>query len=175
MSLDAAQEVTVEVAASPAECFEAILDFERYPEWCSSIQSARILERDAAGVGRRVEFHIDMKIRSVRYVLEYTYKKPSELNWRSVDGDVQSIEGRYRFRKLGPQRTEATCRQEIQLGVWLPGLLRKLAERTAIRQSVDEFKVDVERRVAARASGRTEKPRRPPAGKPAPAPRKRKT
>jgi ribosome-associated toxin RatA of RatAB toxin-antitoxin module len=167
MSLDAAQEVAVEIAASPAECFETILDFERYPEWCSSIQSARILERDAAGVGRRVEFHIDMKIRSVRYVLEYTYKKPSELNWHSVDGDVQSIEGRYRFRKLGPERTEASCRQEIQLGFWMPGVLRKLAERTALRQSVNEFKADVERRVAARASGRAEKARRAPAGKPA--------
>ena len=173
MSLDAAQEVAVEVDASPADCFEAILDFERYPEWSSSIQSARILERDAAGVGRRVEFHIDMKIRSVRYVLEYTYKRPSELTWHSVDGDVQSIEGRYRFRKLGPQRTEASCRQEIQLGFWLPGMLRKLAERTALRQSVDEFKADVERRLAARASGRSEKPRRPPAGKSTA--RKRKT
>jgi ribosome-associated toxin RatA of RatAB toxin-antitoxin module len=166
MALDAAQEVTVEIAASPAECFAAILEFERYPEWSSAVQSARVLERDAAGVGRRVEFHIDMKIRSVRYVLEYTYKKPTELSWRSVDGDVESIEGRYRFRKLGPELTEASCRQEIQLGFWMPGMLRKFAERTALKQSVNEFKADVEQRVAAGASRPAAKSRRPVAGKP---------
>lgn len=158
MSLDAAQEVSVEIAASPAACFDAILEFERYPEWSSAIQSARILERDADGIGRIVEFQIDMKIRSVRYVLEYTYKRPTELSWRSVEGDVESIEGRYRFRKLGPALTEATCRQEIQLGFWVPGPLRKLAERTALKQSVTEFKDDVERRLAQAPPRDSKKP-----------------
>jgi len=154
MGLDAAQEVCVEIAATPAECFAAILDFEHYPEWSSVIERTRVLERDRAGVGRIIEFHLDMKLRTVRYVLEYSYKKPSELSWHSVDGDVESIEGRYRFRKLGPALTEATCRQEIQLGFWLPGPLRTLAERTALRQSVHEFKAEVERRLkAAQRSG----------------------
>jgi ribosome-associated toxin RatA of RatAB toxin-antitoxin module len=149
MGLDAAQEVAVEIAATPAECFETILDFERYPEWSSAVEQARVLERDRAGIGRVIEFHLDMKVRSVRYVLEYTYKKPTELLWHSVDGDLESIQGRYRFRKLGPALTEATCRQEIQLGFWMPGPLRKLAERTALRQSVHEFKAEVERRLSA--------------------------
>src|SRR5512143_4368014 len=149
MSLDAAQEVTVEVAAPQGECFAVIVDFERYPEWSSAVTSARVVDRDAAGVGRIVEFHIDMKVRTVRYVLEYAYRKPSELTWRSVDGDVESIEGIYRFRKLSPTSTQASCRQEIQLGFWMPGPLRKLAERTALRPSVEEFNLEVERRRAA--------------------------
>ena len=153
MGLDAALEVAVEIAATPAECFATILDFERYPEWSSAVQEARVVERDRAGVGRVIEFHIDMKVRSVRYVLEYSYKKSSELLWHSVDGDVESIEGRYHFRKLGPAHTEATCRQEIKLGFWVPGPLKKLAERTALRQSVDEFKAEVERRLAGEKPG----------------------
>jgi ribosome-associated toxin RatA of RatAB toxin-antitoxin module len=165
MALDAALEVSVEIAASQAQCFEAILDFERYPAWSSAIRSARILERDAAGVGRIVEFQIDMKIRTVRYVLEYSHKQPSELTWRSVDGDVQSIEGRYRFRKLAPARTEASCRQEIELGFWVPGPLRKLAERSALKQSVTEFKAEVERRVAAPAGAGGKPAKRAPAKK----------
>jgi uncharacterized membrane protein len=148
MALDAAQEVSVEIAATITECFETILDFDHYPQWSSTVTSARILERDKAGAGRVVEFHINMKIRTVRYVLAYAYRKPTELTWHSVDGDVQAIEGRYRFRQLGPGLTEATCRQEIQLGFWLPGPLRKLAERTALKQSVSEFKAAVERRLA---------------------------
>ena len=153
MSLDAAQEVSVEIAATPAQCFEVLLDFEHYPQWSTAVSQARVLERDAHGVGRIVEFHIDAKLKTIRYVLEYTAKKPTLLTWKSVDGDVESIEGIYRFRKLGPNRTEATCRQEIRLGFWLPGPLRKLAERTALKQSVDEFKAEVERRVAEKAPG----------------------
>ncbi|MBX3027427.1 SRPBCC family protein [bacterium] len=145
MSLDAAQEVAVEIAASQAECFAAILDFERYPEWSSAVTQARILERDRAGVGRIVEFHIDAKIKTLRYVLEYQHKKPTQLTWHSIDGDIESIEGIYRFKKLAPTRTEASCRQEIRLGFWLPGPLRRLAERTALAQSVNEFKAHVER------------------------------
>ena len=158
--LDAAQEYAVEIAASPEECFEAVLAFERYPEWSSAIQSARVLERDKAGVGRVVEFHIDMKLRSVRYVLQYAYKKATELTWHSVDGDIQSIEGRYRFRRLGPKLTEATCRQEIQLGFWLPGPLLTLAQRTALKQSVVEFKAEVERRIAAAPAAHVRRPKR---------------
>jgi uncharacterized membrane protein len=157
MALDAAQEVSVEIEAPQAQCFAAILEFERYPEWSSAVESARILERDKAGVGRIVEFHIDMKLRSVRYVLQYAYKEPTELTWKSIDGDVESIEGRYRFRKLGPTRTEATCRQEIALGFWLPGPLRALAERSALKQSVTEFKAHVEQGMAAAAEHASKK------------------
>lgn len=157
MALDAAQEVSVEIAASPDECFAAIVAFERYPEWFSAVSGARILERDKAGIGRIVEFMADMKIRTVRYVLEYAYERPLELTWHSIDGDIESVEGRYTFRKLGPHLTEATCRQEIQLGFWVPGPLRKIAERTALRQSVNELKAEVERRVAASAASRSTK------------------
>jgi uncharacterized membrane protein len=149
MSVEGAQEFTVEVAASPAACFDTIVDFERYPEWSSSIRSARVLERDRAGLGRRVEFLLDMRVRTVRYVLEYRHRKPQSLTWRSVDGDVESIEGAYRFEARGRDRTEVTCRQEIRLGFWIPGMLRRLAERSALRQSVEEFKSEVEKRTAA--------------------------
>ena len=145
MSLDAAQEVTVEVAAPQADCFAAIVDFDRYPEWSGQVTRTKVLEYDADGIGRVVEFFIDARIKTIRYVLEYRYRKPSELRWKSVDGDVESIEGIYRFRKLAPNRTEATCRQEIALGFWMPGPLRKLAERTALSQSVAEFKSYAER------------------------------
>ena len=144
MSSDAAQEVTVEIEVPQAECFAAILDFERYPEWSTAVTKAKILERDKAGIGRIVEFYLDAKVKQLRYVLEYAHKKPSQLTWHSVDGDIEAVEGAYKFRKLDADRTEATCRQEITLGFWLPGPLRRLAERTALAQSVNEFKAFAE-------------------------------
>jgi uncharacterized membrane protein len=151
MAADAEQEFATEIPASQATCFEVVMDFEAYPRWSSAIQEVSVLETDKAGRGRIIEFIIDMRFKRVRYVLDYAYKKPSELTWRSVEGDIEAIEGSYRFRKLGPDLTEARCQQSIQLGFWVPGPLRKLAERTALRQSVLEFKEEVERVVAAKA------------------------
>jgi ribosome-associated toxin RatA of RatAB toxin-antitoxin module len=149
MSVAGAQEFSVEISATPLECFNAILDFERYPQWSSAIQDVAVIERDAHGVGRIVEFRIDMKFKSIRYVLDYTYRKPTTLTWRSVDGDIEAIEGQYTFEKIGAGRTLVTCRQAITIGFWVPGPIRKLLERTALQQSVMEFKAEVERRQTA--------------------------
>src|SRR5262249_698362 len=100
MAMTGAHEHILEIAATPLDCFTTIIDFESYPEGSGAIKDATILERDPDGVGRIVEFRLNMRIKIVRYVLEYAYRKPTELTWRSVDGDVQSIEGVYRFRKL---------------------------------------------------------------------------
>jgi ribosome-associated toxin RatA of RatAB toxin-antitoxin module len=154
MSVEGAQQFTIEVAATPSDCFATIVDFAAYPSWSSAVRQARVLEHDRNGIGRLVEFSIDMRIRNVRYVLEYAYKKPSLLTWQSVDGDVEKIEGAYRFLKLGAGRTETTCEQAVRLGFWVPGPIRSLAERTALRQSVTEFKEEVERRIADKGAGR---------------------
>lgn len=152
MTSAAVQEFTTEVVATPLECFKAVIDFDAYPSWSSPIERVVVLERDKAGIGRIVEFHANMRVRTVRYVLEYEYRKPGELTWQSVDGDVASIEGSYRFVRRPDKTTDATCRQAIDLGFWVPGPLRKIAERTALRQSVLEFKDEVERRLAAEPS-----------------------
>jgi len=148
MGLTGEQEFSAEIAASQLNCFETIVDFESYPQWATSIRGVRILETDRSGIGRVVEFRLDARIKTLRYVLEYAHRKPRELTWRSIGGDVKAIEGSYRFRKLAPRRTAVTCRQAIDLGFWLPGPLRSIVERSALRDSVLEFKTEVERRCA---------------------------
>ncbi|OFV87480.1 MAG: hypothetical protein A3J75_03485, partial [Acidobacteria bacterium RBG_16_68_9] len=128
-----AHEFTTEIAASPLNCFKTITDFESYPRWSSAIEHAAIIERDRIGLGRVVEYHIDMRFKRIRYVLEYAYRKPEELTWRAVDGDIEFIEGSYHLRKLAPKLTAVTCRQAVSLGFWVPGPFRKLLERTALR------------------------------------------
>lgn len=160
MAADAAQEFSVEVHATPEECFETIVDFDRYPEWSSAVRSVAVLKKGRGGIARAVEFHADLRVKTVRYVLAYDHQKPTRLTWHSIEGDVESIEGSYDFRKRGTSGTEATCRQEVRLGFWIPGPIRKLAERTALRQSVMEFKEEVERRVASRSTGARRRKRR---------------
>jgi ribosome-associated toxin RatA of RatAB toxin-antitoxin module len=140
-----AQEFSTEVHASVAQCFATITDFARYPQWFSTIQRSKILNRHPSRLARQVEYHIDMTLKTVRYVLEYEYDKPTQLTWKSVDGDIEAIEGSYHFEKLGSARTRATCRQAVSFGFWVPGPLRSLMERQALKQAVLEFKAAAEK------------------------------
>jgi len=153
MSVSGEQEFSTEIAASVEQCFATITDFERYPEWFSSIVKSRVVERYPDGLAKRIEFHLDMKLKTVRYVLDYSYDKPTHLTWTAVDGDVEAVEGEYEFEKLGPHASRATCRQAVSLGFWVPGPIRRLIERQALEQSVLEFKAAAE--AAAKKPART--------------------
>lgn len=163
MATAGAQEFSVEIDATPTECFAAIMEFEQYPRWSSAIQEANVLEQDERGMGRIVEFIIDMKFKRLRYVLDYAYKKPSTLTWHSVDGDIESVQGSYSFEKAADGRTLATCKQAITVGFWVPGPIRTLLERTALQQSVMEFKTEVERlkKSPAKAKAKTTNRKKP--------------
>lgn len=139
------QSYSTHVAGSVEDCFAVLTDFDAYPRWSSVIKKCRVLDRHPDGLARRVEFLLDMTIKTIRYVLEYTYDRPHGATWQLVEGDVKGVEGSYRFE---PARdgTTATCAQAVDLGFWVPGFIRSLAEAKALRDSVEEFRQAVESR-----------------------------
>jgi uncharacterized membrane protein len=147
---DVQQHFTARIEAPADLCYAAIADFDAYPSWSSPITDITVLDRHPDGFARRVEFFLDMKLRTVRYVLEYTWSPPYRLDWRYVEGDLEDIVGSYAFTPVGTGHTEATCSQAVALGFWVPGILRRTLEATALRQSVLEFKAEAERRAAGR-------------------------
>ena len=157
MSAPAEQEFTTEIEASVQQCFATITDFERYPGWFSTVKGTKVLERYADGLAKRVALRVDMKLKTIGYVLEYEYDKPTGLTWTEVEGDLESIEGSYAFEKLGPKRSRVTCRQAVSIGFWVPGPLRTLLERQALRTSVLEFKAAAEGAARAAAARRRTK------------------
>ena len=139
------QTYSTKVDGSAADCFAVLVAFEAYPQWSSPIKECRVLDRYPDGLARRVEFSLDMTIKTIRYVLEYTYEPPHTGRWRLVEGDVRDVEGTYHFEEA-KDGTIATCTQAIDIGFWLPGFIRSTFERSALRTSVEEFKKAVEAR-----------------------------
>jgi len=133
------QTYSTQVAAPVDVCFEVLTDFAAYPRWSSPITSCRVLERHPDGLPKRVEFQLDMTIKVIRYVLEYTYDRPRGARWKLVEGDVKDVVGSYTFEESGG-KTTASCTQEIDLGFWLPGFLKRPFEQKALRDSVEEFR-----------------------------------
>ena len=128
------------VAGSPADCLKALLDFASYPEWQSAVKDAEVLER---GQDPLVEFHVDAKLKTVRYVLRY-HHEPDRLWWDYVEGDVRSVSGSYDLADLGDGTTRATYRLEIDPGRFVPGPVKKALTDGVMRTSVRELKARVE-------------------------------
>ena len=150
---DFRQSYSTAVNGTIDDCFAVLTDFAAYPEWSAPVQECEVLDRHADGLPRRVAFALDFTLKTIRYVLEYTYQKPHRAEWHLVEGDVKDVQGSYEFRADGG-RVEATCTQEIDIGFWIPGPLRRTFEAKALRDSVEEFRAAGEARArggAARA------------------------
>jgi uncharacterized protein YndB with AHSA1/START domain len=132
------------IEAPPQECFEAITDYETFPDWQAAVKSVAVHSRDADGRGRDVEFHIDAKVREVSYTLRYSYEAPHSITWDYVDGDVKSVDGEFVFEDRRDGTTLATYSLAIDPGVWLPGPVKKVLTDQVMKRSVEDLKKRVE-------------------------------
>jgi uncharacterized membrane protein len=128
-----------EIDASPEDCFAALLDYESFPEWQRAVKSVEVLERDAEGRGRDVEFRIDAKVKEVRYVLRYSYEPPERIAWDYVEGDVKDVSGEFLLEAADGGGTLATYRIALDAGVWMPGPIRKVLTDQVMKGAVDDL------------------------------------
>lgn len=131
------------IAASAQECFDAIVDFETYPEWQEAVQECEVLSRDEAGRGREVRTTIDAKVRRVSYTLEYSYDEPHAVRWDFVEGDPKNVEGEFLFDEEG-DLTLATYALRLDAGVWIPGPIARVLNDQVMKRAVEDLKRRVE-------------------------------
>jgi hypothetical protein len=142
-------EQSIEIAAPPDACFDAILDYETFPDWQAAVLRTEVIDRYPDGLGRRVRLEVDAKLRTVRYVLHYHYERPRRVWWEFVEGSgVNDIAGDYLFEPTGGS-TLATYTLGIDAGVPVPGFIARKLNREVMRRSVRDLKAEVERRVSA--------------------------
>jgi uncharacterized membrane protein len=134
----------VEVAGTPERCFDALADFETYPDWQRAVKSTEVIDRDADGRGRRVAFEIDARVRTVRYTLAYRYERPHLIAWDYVEGDVRDVDGELTLEDRGDGTTLATYALRIDPGVWLPGPVAKVLNDQVMKGVMDDLKRRVE-------------------------------
>ena len=129
------------IAGSPEDCMAALLDFGTYPDWQSAVQTCEVVEDGSDPV---VEFRVDAKVKTIRYVLRYHPEPPSRLWWEYVEGDARSVSGSYDLEDLGDGTTRATYRLAIDPGRFVPGPVKKALTEGVMRTSVRELKARVE-------------------------------
>ena len=135
----------IRIQAAPSRCFEAAVDYERYPDWAADVKVAEVLARDGEGRGSRVRFEVAALGRTIGYVLDYDYSRaPQELSWKLAESDVlRSLDGTYRFDADG-DATDVTYRLSVDLAVPLPGFMKRRAAGMIVQSAMKGLKRHVE-------------------------------
>jgi uncharacterized membrane protein len=143
MTETASERIRIEAPAD--RCWDVAVDFESYPEWVRDVKEVKILERDADGRGKRVEYRAAALGKSIRYVLEYDYwDAPTSFSWKFVEGDMlRRLDGTYRFEPEGSS-TRVHYDLAVDLAVPLPGLVKRRAAGLIMGSALKELKKQVE-------------------------------
>ncbi len=133
------------VHASLERCFDTLVDFANYPQVFSMISAASVEHSDPGAGLWTVRYELNAILKTISYTLDYRGQRPERLEWKMARGDLKDIEGVYVLEGLEDELTEATCTQALEVGVWVPGPIRKIFEESALATSVREFKKAAER------------------------------
>jgi len=139
---------TVSISASAQECYQAIGDFEHYPEWADVVTKAQLLERYPDGRGRRVDYENKFFFIQIHYLLDYSFDDQNLcMSWKGGGKDLGSIEGHYIFRPLGESLTAASCEVSVILNFPISERIAQYISRIALRKSMRDFKNYLEKKV----------------------------
>lgn len=141
---------STEIAATPREIMEVIADFEAYPEWVSQMESAKILERDQEGRPAKASFRVDSPLLSANYTLAFTYLGEDRgMAWKYEAGSLRDLTGSYVLDPLEDGRTRVTYKLTVELGIPLPGPLKRLAAKQIVKSALLDLKTRAERQARA--------------------------
>ena len=144
-------ESSITVAAPPVDVLAVIADVEQYPEWASGITAVDVLERCAdtrPGLAR-----FTMSSGPIRDTLLLRYEWATEpagtgtVTWSLTEpGSVTTtLDGAYELA-AGGAGTSVTYRLTVEIGIPMPGLLRRRAEKAIIDAALKDLKARVESR-----------------------------
>ena len=139
---------TIEIDASPQEIMETIADFDAYPDWVDGIKSAEVRERGDDQRPTEVAFEFSAMGFSASYTLRYEYEADDRgVKWTTLEasGAVKDVQGEYVLDPLNGD-TEVTYRLAVELGVPVPGFLKRQGDKRAIKTALEGLKKRVEAR-----------------------------
>jgi len=139
-------EGTIEIAATPQEILDVIMDFAAYPGWAEGIRKAQVTEKDSKGRPREVAFEVSQMGIGANYTLIYKYRaRDGGVSWttKSAAGAVRDIKGEYALDPIG-RGTIVTYRTTIEPAIPMMGFMKRQAEKTIISIALGGLKKRVE-------------------------------
>lgn len=139
-------EGSIDVQATPKRIMEVIADFESYPDWVGNLEGVEVLRRDRYGRGSLVAFRLRTPVLSAEYTLAYKYAaRAAGVSWTYQEGTLDDLSGSYELEPIdGEDATRVTYRLDVELGMPLPGLVKRQAAKQIVRSALSDLKRRVE-------------------------------
>ena len=139
-------EGSIDVQATPKRIMEVIADFESYPDWVGNLEGVEVLRRDRYGRGSLVAFRLRSPVLSAEYTLAYKYAaRAAGVSWTYQEGTLDDLSGSYELEPIdGEDATRVTYRLDVELGMPLPGLVKRQAAKQIVRSALSDLKRRVE-------------------------------
>jgi ribosome-associated toxin RatA of RatAB toxin-antitoxin module len=112
--------------------YQAIIDYNSYPDFVDGMKSIEVSEQSDAGA--IVKFNISI-VKEISYTIKLTHKPNEEVSWTLVSGDIMKVNnGKWTLKDLGNNKTEVTYNLEVELKGFLPGL--GMIEKTLVNTNL---------------------------------------
>ena len=139
---------TAEIDAPIERVWALVEDVESAPAWQGGLNGMRALDRDEQGRAILCEAAADIKVRTVKSEVRFTYDGPTLLSWSQEKGELKSVDGRWELEDLGEDRTRATYAIEVDfgrmLGMLVKGPVEGVIRAMLVNARAGELKREIE-------------------------------
>lgn len=127
--------------------WRVLTDYEGYPAFVPNLSLSRLVNLDPRQVEQKGEFGILFFSKEVHATLEIEELPPSRILFRSIEGNLKSLETELTIAGGGANMT-ISYESRIVPDFWLPPLIGGPIMRAAIRVKLQAVAEEIERRAA---------------------------
>ena len=134
-------EQTIEIDATPAECYQVAAKLDDYPKWVASLESVKVLDTRSDGLAKQAKFAVGAFGQTLDYTLEYTHNVGERLAWKAIAGSVKALVGSYTFAPLdGGKRTRVTYQLALDPGFSIPSMIKKASTKLIVTTALSDLR-----------------------------------
>ena len=133
---------SIEIKASPKDCYKVITDYESYPEFVSQLKDVIVSKKK--GNTAEVTYEIDL-IKKISYTLKMKGKPGKSVEWTFVDGDImKDNQGSWELEEVKKGVTLATYNIDIEFNLVVPKLIARKLVGSNLPSMLKSFKKRIE-------------------------------
>ncbi len=123
--------------ASIEQVFEAISDFESYPEFVDGVEEVKILKKTKKKM--KVKYKVNM-IKETEYTVEVKLDEPNSISWKLVEGKLfKKNSGYWEFEEISAKKTEVTYGLDIEFNIFAPKMVVNKLIKTSLPLMMKSF------------------------------------